>query len=80
MWALRQALGPSSESRQGRKAREVEHPGLASAMGIWLGPAVQRAPVGAASAAATRAERGDDGRKEPDGAGFAGCRGRIAWR
>jgi len=53
------ARGPSSESRQGRKAREVEHPGSGCAMGIWLVPAVRRAPAGAASAAARRAERAD---------------------
>jgi hypothetical protein len=67
MWALRQAPGPSSESRQGRKAREVEHAGSACAMGIWLEPTLRRAPAGAASAVARRAERADDGGNEPYG-------------
>jgi hypothetical protein len=39
-------------------------PGSADAMGIWLGPTVQRTPVAAVAAVAKTAERADDRRNE----------------
>src|SRR6202030_904399 len=42
------APGPSSESRQRRKARGVGHPAQRALWGMWLGPTVRRARVGAA--------------------------------
>ena len=53
--------GPVSESRQGRKAREVGRPAQ-RAMGIWEADAVQRGPVDAAGAAAGKAQQGATGR------------------
>jgi hypothetical protein len=47
--------GPASESRQGRKAREVGHPA------IWAADVVQRARVDAPSAPAGKRQRAGHG-------------------
>lgn len=64
--------GPVSESRQGRKARDVGRPARRAAMGIWGVDAVQRGPVDAGERGGGQGAMGryePDGRRNGDGCG-----------